>query len=144
MWHRPSRRSHNMARTASFREQWRDIRQTYDTAEQSGAIYQIRAKPESVKDSQLGLQFVIQIAESLRDKPKPPKTRSFQSKFPQQLHQDNDLDCLSPLATSCDSLIFWACSLSGTTCLKAKSTSFLDKLPKLHSLHVTNQLVQGC
>ena len=53
--------------------QWQDIKQTYEAAEQNGAIYQIKTKPEKLEDKRLGLTFVVQIAESLRDKPKSPK-----------------------------------------------------------------------
>ena len=64
-----------MATATSSLKHWRDIQQTYEVAEQSGAIYQISAHPETVEDKRLGLQFVIQIAKSLRDKPKSPKKR---------------------------------------------------------------------
>ena len=75
LWRRAVHSLEMQERQQCLNAQWQDIKQTYDAAEKNGAIYQIRTKPEKLEDSRLGLSFMIQIAESLRDKPKSPKKR---------------------------------------------------------------------
>lgn len=65
----------------STRAQWKDIKTAYHSAEEQGAIYQIRTTLEELEDKALGLPFVVQVAEALRDKPKPPKNRSAKTKW---------------------------------------------------------------
>lgn len=55
--------------TAS-RSLWERIEQVYRSAESSGAISKIHSSPSDLIDTVHDLRFVLQIAESLRDKPK--------------------------------------------------------------------------
>ncbi len=50
---------------------WERIEQVYESAESSGAISKIHSSPHDLVDTVHGLRFVLQVAENLRDKPKP-------------------------------------------------------------------------
>lgn len=46
------------------------MQQAYKRAEERGAIYQIHSKPEKLTDEVLGLDFVLHVADALKDKPR--------------------------------------------------------------------------
>ena len=61
--------------SASSESLWSRIQRTYEIAQEKGAIYQIHSKPEPLPDEVLGLEFVLHVADALRDKPKPDTKR---------------------------------------------------------------------
>ena len=63
---------------SSLREKhfaWEKVIQTYDKAQDSGATSKYNTNTQILTDQRLSINFVLRVSESLRDKPKPPKTR---------------------------------------------------------------------
>ena len=54
---------------------WDKVIQTYDKAQKSGAASKYNTHTQVVTDQRLSLNFVLRVSDSLRDKPKPPKSR---------------------------------------------------------------------
>ena len=54
---------------------WDKVVQTYDKAQNSGAASKYSTHTQIVTDQRLSLDFVLRVSDSLRDKPKPPKSR---------------------------------------------------------------------
>ena len=54
---------------------WKDITSTYERARASGAAYKTDTNVELYRDPVHGIEFVLQVAAALRDKPKPAKER---------------------------------------------------------------------
>ena len=54
---------------------WKDITSTYERARGSGAAYKTDTNTELYRDPVHGIEFVLQVAAALRDKPKPAKQR---------------------------------------------------------------------
>lgn len=54
---------------------WARITEVYQTATSSGAAQSIKATQNVIEDTELGIKFVVYVAESLNTKPKaPPRT----------------------------------------------------------------------
>ena len=64
-----------MSTTQSQHFTWSKILQTYEKAQESGAASKYKTNTEIFTDQRLALKFVLRVSESLRDKPKPPKSR---------------------------------------------------------------------
>lgn len=63
---------------SSLREQqftWEKVIQTYEKAQECGATSKYKTNTQILTDQRLSLNFVLRVSESLRDKPKPPKSR---------------------------------------------------------------------
>lgn len=54
---------------------WDKVIQTYNKAQESGAAAKYKTHTQIVTDPRLSLNFVLRVSDSLRDKPKPPKSR---------------------------------------------------------------------
>ena len=52
---------------------YNDIITTYERARESGAAYKTDTNTELYEDDQHGIEFVLQVAAALRDKPRPAK-----------------------------------------------------------------------
>jgi hypothetical protein len=93
-------------RPATRESLWRDMQQAYKRAEERGAIYQIHSKPEKLTDEVLGLDFVLHVADALKDKPRAvPKRWAAEATSPafQKLHALSEpapyrQNSISPLA----------------------------------------------
>ncbi|CAK0784806.1 hypothetical protein CVIRNUC_008010 [Coccomyxa viridis] len=59
---------------------WQDIVGAYERALDAGAAYKTDTNTELYTDPQHGIEFVLRVAAALRDKPKPPKDSSQDSK----------------------------------------------------------------
>lgn len=63
---------------SSFNEQqfaWGKVIQTYEKAQESGATSKYKTNTQILTDQRLSINFVLRVSQSLRDKPKPPKSR---------------------------------------------------------------------
>ena len=62
---------------SSAKEQviWGKILDTYQKAQESGAAVKFKTNSQILTDQRLSIKFVLRVSESLRDKPKPPKSR---------------------------------------------------------------------
>lgn len=54
---------------------WDKITDAYEQAQRSGAAAKYKTHTQILRDPRTNIAFVLRVAESLRDKPKPPKRR---------------------------------------------------------------------
>lgn len=61
---------------SSAKEQviWGKILDTYQKAQESGAAVKFKTNSQILTDERLSIKFVLRVSDSLRDKPKPPKS----------------------------------------------------------------------
>ena len=57
---------------------WSKILDTYQKAQESGSASKFKTSTQIVTDQHLHIKFVLRVSDSLRDKPKPPKSRYLQ------------------------------------------------------------------
>lgn len=53
---------------------WRKILDTYQKAQESGSASKFKTNTQILTDQHLHIKFVLRVSDSLRDKPKPPKS----------------------------------------------------------------------
>ncbi len=71
----PSSREQQMSATIDQQAVWVNVQKTYQSAQDSGAASKFKTNTQILTDQRLQIKFVLRVSESLRDKPKPPKSR---------------------------------------------------------------------
>ena len=64
-----------MSRIEGQQAVWDQIVDTYDKAQSSGASSKFKTHVQILDGRRVPINFVLRVSESLRDKPKPPKSR---------------------------------------------------------------------
>ena len=64
-----------MSQTEGQQAIWNKITETYSKAQDSGAASKYKTHVQVVTDRRVPIKFVLRVSESLRDKPKSPKSR---------------------------------------------------------------------
>lgn len=64
-----------MSAVKDLQVSWDKIVDTYQKAQESGAASRTETTTQIITDQRLPIKFVLRVSASLRDKPKPPKSR---------------------------------------------------------------------